>query len=160
MGKGQQYSTEGLGRQQSSKLRVQKHLNHINAGEADTNNFPVQLDFNKSSFDSNQPMTNSNHNATIGTISTTTSKISRDSIFCNVKEVARSSTTQQKESSNFDQPINHQTPAAMETPIFNHVFPPFSPTVDHMQSPFVCPVVTAPNPVTRISSSSSKVSDV
>ena len=60
---------------------------------------------------------------------------------------------------------NHQT---RETPIFNHVIPLVSPIVNPMVicpfvSPFVNPrstLTAATNPVTRISSSSSKVSDV
>ena len=154
MGKGQQYSTEGLGRQQSSKLRVQNHLNHIppmphHTGEPETNSFSAKLDFKKSGFDSNQLMSNSNHTS-----------YATKSNFCNSEEAVRSDSAQQKDYSNFDQPINHQTSAAVETPIFNHVNPTVSSIVNPMLSTFVCPLVTAPNPVTRISSSSSKVSDV
>ena len=162
MGKAHQSSTAGLGQRQSF-LRVQNHLNHIppftplHTKESDTKSSPAQYESNqqaishKFDFDSNKLVPDSNQsNPTVCTIATTSSTIFSGSTkeFCNnLKEKEMVSTDQQ----------------TREKPIFNHVIPLVSPIVNPMLiCPFVNPrsTITAPNPVTRISSSSSKVSDV
>ena len=145
-----QMSKAGAGQQQSL-LRVQNHQNSIPPFEPPLRTKKPDTNSSSAHFDSNELVPSSNEsNPTICTISTTTSKISSGS----KKDVKEAMS------------VSHQAPVGRETPMFNHVSPIVNPML--VSGPFLSPffnpslptLTPAPNPVTRIGSSSSKVSDV